>query len=166
MKRIKEVIPYLIALAGKSKNELLEGLLMSFWEDIVGAKISRRSQPARLQDGRLTIAISDPDWLSILQGMKGLIKERINSYLKGNYITDIIFQLNPRLHPSRPKRRKPPLPPEPGELSPQMKEIIEKIPDQELRVIFSQSVRRYLAYTKKSPSWSIKKRKGTQNLKR
>ena len=152
MKRIKEVIPYLIALAGKSKKELLEGLLESLWEDIVGAKISRRSQPARLEGGRLTIELSAPDWLSTLEGMKGLIRERINSCLKGDYITDISFQLNPRLRPSRPKGRKPPIPSEPGKLSPQMKGIIEKISDQELRAIFSHSVRRYLAHTKKTSS--------------
>ncbi len=152
MKRIKEAIPHLLALTGKSQKQFLEGLLKSLWEEIVGNKLSRRSQPARLEGGSLTIELSDSDWLPTLQGMKGLIKERINSYLQGNYITGISLQLNPHLHPSRPKGRKPHLPPEFGELSPQMKGIIEKITDQELRAIFRQSARRYLTHPKKPSS--------------
>jgi len=152
MERIKEVIPHLLALAGKSKKELLEGLLKNLWEEIVGNKLSRRSQPSKLEGGRLTVELSDPDWLPTFQKMSGLIRERTNSYLQGEYITSISLQVNPHLRPSRPKGRKPPLPPEPGELTPQMKGIIEKIPDKELRAIFSQSARIYLAHTKKTPS--------------
>jgi len=149
MKRIKEVIPHLLALAGESQKEFLASLLKSLWEEIVGNKLSRRSQPARLEGGRLTIELSEPDWLPTLQGMKGLIKKRINSYLQGDYITGISLQLNPHLHLSRPKGKKPHLPQELGELSPQMKGTIGKITDRELRTIFSQSARRYLTCNKK-----------------
>lgn len=152
MKSIKEVILYLLALGGRSKKELLQGLLKSLWKEIVGDKLSQISQPTTLEDGCLTIELSDADWLPILREMKVLIRERINNYLQGAYITGVNLRLNPHLRLSRPKGRKPPLPPEPEELSPQMKEIIEKIPDRELRSIFSQSARRYLALTKKPPS--------------
>ena len=152
MKEIKEVIPHLLALGGRSRKELLQHMLKSLWRDIVGEKLSHISQPTTLEDGCLTIELSDADWLRILQEMKHLIREKINDYLQKDYITSLRFQLNPHFRPSRPKGKKPALPPEPEELSPEMKEIVEKIPDQELRAIFSQTVRRYLALSKKPPS--------------
>ena len=152
MKEIKEVIPHLLALGGRSRKELLQHMLKSLWRDIVGEKLSHISQPTTLEDGCLTIELSDADWLPILQEMKHLIREKINNYLQRDYITSISLQLNPDFRPSRPQEKRPPLPPEPEELSPEMKEIVEKIPDQELRAIFSQTVRRYLALSKKPPS--------------
>jgi len=152
MKSIKEVILYLLALGGRSKKELLQGLLKSLWKEIVGEKLSQISQPTTLEDGCLTIELSDADWLRILREMKVLIRKKINDYLQGDYITSLSFQLNPHFCPSRPQEKKPALPPQPEELSPQMKEIVEKIPDRELRSIFSQSARIYLASTKKPPS--------------
>ncbi len=152
MKELKEIIPHLLALGGRSKKELLQYMLKSLWTDIVGDKLSHISQPTTLEDGCLTIELSDADWLPTLQEMKHLIRKKINDYLQKDYITSLSFKLNPHLRPSGPPERNRPLPPEPEELSPQMKEIVARIPDQELRAIFSQTVRKYLALTKKSPS--------------
>lgn len=152
MKRIKEVIPHLLAFGGRSKKELVQSLLNSLWKEIVGDKLSRISQPTSLEDGCLTIELYDADWLRILREMEVLIRKKINNYLQGDYITSLSFRLNPHRRPSRPQVKKPALPPELEELSPEMKEIVEKIPDRELRDIFSQTVRRYLAIAKKPPS--------------
>ncbi|MFB0519713.1 MAG: DUF721 domain-containing protein [Acidobacteriota bacterium] len=152
MKDIKEIMPHLLALEGRRRKELLQHMLRSLWRDIVGEKLSHISQPTTLEDGCLTIELSDADWLPVLQEMKHLMRKKINDYLQRDYITSLSFQLNPHRRPSRPKGEKPPPRPQPEELSPEMKEIVEKIPDQELRAIFSQTVRRYLALSKKPPS--------------
>ena len=152
MKEIKEVIPHLLAFGGRSRKELVQHMLKSLWRDIVGEKLSHISQPTTLEDGCLTIELYDADWLRIMRDMKDLMRKKINDYLQRDYITSLSFQLNPHRRPSRPQEKKPALPPQPEELSPEMKEIVEKIPDRELRAIFSQTVRRYLALAKKPPS--------------
>lgn len=62
-----------------------------FWEDVVGAAVAARAQPASFRDGVLSVRVGGAAWMQELQFMKEEVRERLNARLGAELIRDIYF---------------------------------------------------------------------------
>ena len=62
-----------------------------FWDDVVGAAVAARAQPASFRDGVLSVRVGGAAWMQELQFMKEDVRERLNERLGAELIRDIYF---------------------------------------------------------------------------
>jgi predicted nucleic acid-binding Zn ribbon protein len=63
----------------------------TFWDDVVGAALATRTQPAGFRDGVLSVRVGGAVWMQELQFMKEDLRERLNARLGGELIREIFF---------------------------------------------------------------------------
>jgi predicted nucleic acid-binding Zn ribbon protein len=63
----------------------------TFWDDVVGAALAARTQPASFRDGVLSVRVGGAVWMQELQFMKDDLRERLNARLGAELIRDIFF---------------------------------------------------------------------------
>ena len=71
--------------------KLKESEALNIWNDIAGKKISRITEPLKIQDGRLFIRVSSPSWRNELVLLKPKIIEKMNERIGSKIIKEIIF---------------------------------------------------------------------------
>jgi hypothetical protein len=112
------------------------------WADVVGAPLAARAQPLRIINGTLTVAVSSAPWMQELRFMTGMMKEKLNSRLGAEVVSDIVLKAGRVDAPASetpeakiPKKR----------LTPRQKELIEEhsslITDPETRQAFAELMR-------------------------
>jgi len=69
--------------------------IWNFWDDVVGAPISKNAKPSRIRNGILRVTVSDSIWLQELQFMEGSIRERLNKKLGRHAVKRIEFRFGP-----------------------------------------------------------------------
>jgi hypothetical protein len=75
------------------KSRLLkEGILKSQWDKIVG-ELSKKSFVIFLKDGKLFVGVENSIWIQQMTFQKSMIIEKINEFLGGEYIKEIIFKI-------------------------------------------------------------------------
>jgi hypothetical protein len=110
--------------------------LRSKWATAVGGKIAQHAQPQMIRDGRLTLTVDSPAWMSQLNMLSPEIIEKINAVLDDGAVKELKFTLGTpaRNEAGRPAKAAPI---KKRELSPEEKNAIEraaaKIGDKELR---------------------------------
>jgi hypothetical protein len=108
--------------------------LRSKWATAVGGKIAQHAQPQMIRDGRLTLTVDSPAWMSQLNMLSPEIIEKINAVLDDGAVRELKFCLG---MPLKNEREKKAAPIKKRELSPEEKNAIEraaaKIGDKELR---------------------------------
>ena len=116
-------------------------LLLLRWEELVGPKIASQSQPEFLQEDVLQVRVENSVWLSHLRFLEEELRQRINEKLSSHTIKGLRFRqgpLNfdkPQLSTTNEEAKQSslpqakPLPP----LSPEQQQLLEKIPDLDLR---------------------------------
>jgi predicted nucleic acid-binding Zn ribbon protein len=72
-----------------------------FWDDVVGAAVAARAQPAGFRDGVLSVRVGGAAWMQELQFMKEDVRERLNARLGAELIRDIYF-ISGVVEPRRP----------------------------------------------------------------
>lgn len=63
----------------------------SFWEEVVGTKISQVAVPMKTKKSILFVKVQDSIWRFELTRRKDEIIKKINEHLKKNSIRDIVF---------------------------------------------------------------------------
>ncbi len=61
------------------------------WPEVVGAQIAAVTQPLRVSDGSLFVAVATSAWMMELTLMKGEILRRLNAGKKDGKIEHIVF---------------------------------------------------------------------------
>src|SRR5262245_22866324 len=74
-----------------------------FWDEVVGAAVAARAQPASFRDGVLSVRVGGAAWMQELQFMKEEVRERLNARLGAELIRDIYF-VSGTIEPRRPAR--------------------------------------------------------------
>jgi predicted nucleic acid-binding Zn ribbon protein len=68
------------------------GEALYLWEEIVGSKIARHTQPEKVAFGKLYIKVDSPVWRSELLFNKARILEKLNDHLKNVKIKEIVLR--------------------------------------------------------------------------
>jgi predicted nucleic acid-binding Zn ribbon protein len=104
------------------------------WAAAAGEKIAQHASPQMIRDGRLTLTVDSPAWMSQLNMLAPQIIEKINSVLDEGAVRELKFCLGT---PAKNEKSKKAAPIKKREISPEEKDAIEraaaKIQDKELR---------------------------------
>jgi hypothetical protein len=80
------------------------------WSEVVGEIIAARAEPVRIEDGKLSVRVSDSSWMQELQFLKDEIRTRINERLRALVVRDIYLVLG-RVKRERPQPEATPVHP-------------------------------------------------------
>ena len=76
-----------------TKSRLLkEGILKSEWDKIVG-ELSKKSFVIFLKQGKLFVGVENSIWIQQMNFQKQAIIKKINEFLGGEYVSEIIFKI-------------------------------------------------------------------------
>ena len=76
-----------------TKSRLLkEGILKSEWDKIVG-ELSKKSFVIFLKQGKLFVGVENSIWIQQMNFQKQSIIKKINEFLGGDYVSEIIFKI-------------------------------------------------------------------------
>jgi len=94
----KEIIPLKQALEEffkeKKWSKKIKGYqIISNWENLAGKEIARSSQPIKIQDRCLFLAVKSNVWANELNLRKGELIEKINREAGENIISNILFKI-------------------------------------------------------------------------
>jgi len=94
----KEIIPLKQALEEffkeKKWSKKIKGYqIISNWENLAGKEIARSSQPIKIQDKCLFLAVKSNVWANELNLRKGELIEKINREAGENIISNILFKI-------------------------------------------------------------------------
>jgi hypothetical protein len=79
--------------AAITKSRLLkEGILKSEWDKIVG-ELSKKSFVIFLKQGKLFVGVENSIWIQQMNFQKQSIIKKINEFLGGDYVSEIIFKI-------------------------------------------------------------------------
>jgi len=93
----KDIIPFKTALEKflkeKKWSKKIKGYqIISNWENLVGKKLAQSSQPIKIQDKCLFLAVKSNVWANELNLRKGEIVEKINLEAGEEIISNILFK--------------------------------------------------------------------------
>jgi hypothetical protein len=123
------------------EKHLKASLLLLRWQELVGSQIAKQSQPEFIKDGVLQVRVENSVWLNHLRFLGEELRQKLNEKLSPQEIKEIRFRQGSLDYdqpvPSTtvdgtlrslktPTKSHPPL-------SPEQLELLEAIPDSELR---------------------------------
>ena len=123
--------------------------VFDIWEEAVGTRIARHSQPKGLKDHTLWVTVDNSIWMHQLTFLEGQIKEKLSQMMGSPLVEKIRFQIGEIHSSSRETSAKARLPVwQEAELDDAVKEQIEKevaiLKDEELKTrlknLFQKSV--------------------------
>lgn len=85
---IKEVVSNEV----KNSKNIMESIVKSNWPDIVGNVLAKKSAPYFIKNRILYVSVENSIWTQQMQFLKNDIIEKINSFLNGAYISDLVFK--------------------------------------------------------------------------
>ena len=94
----KEIIPFKQALEEffkeKKWSKKIKGYqIISNWENLAGKEIAQSSQPIKIQDKCLFLAVKSNVWANELNLRKGELIEKINREAGETIISNILFKI-------------------------------------------------------------------------
>lgn len=123
------------------EKHLEASLLLLRWQELVGSQIAQQSQPEFIKDGVLQVRVENSVWLNHLRFLGEELRQKLNEKLSPQEIKEIRFRQGP-LDLDQPvpsttvegtlRSQKTPTKSHPP-LSPEQLELLEAIPDSELR---------------------------------
>lgn len=135
------------------KDKLQASLPLLRWQEIVGNKIARQSQPESLKDGVLEVRVANSAWLHHLRFLERDLRHKLNKELPSLEIKELRFrqgsleEVQPVESSTSPKETPPPQNHEelPTPLGPQQLRLLQSVTDPELRRDLERLLRRQLA---------------------
>lgn len=93
---VESILRSVLATRGLDKR-LAAYQWVTHWEKIVGTGIARRTRPASLKKGVLTVEVTDSAWAQELQFRKQVIMARLAKFVNNNQlVTDVRFVVKAR----------------------------------------------------------------------
>jgi predicted nucleic acid-binding Zn ribbon protein len=135
------------------KDKLQASLPLLRWQEIVGDKIARQSQPESLKDGVLEVKVANSAWLHHLRFLEGDLRHKLNKELPTLEIKELRFRQGSleEVQPaeSSASTEQTPAPhnheEQPTILDPQQLRLLQSVADPELRRDLESLLRRQLA---------------------
>jgi hypothetical protein len=73
------------------KKTFQQSQAIELWDDVVGEKLASKTEPVKIEHGKLVIKVSSPVWRNELQFHKEKIKSDLNDRLGKQIVRTIIF---------------------------------------------------------------------------
>jgi len=139
------------------KDKVQACLPLLRWQEIVGAKIARQSQPESLNNGVLQVKVANSAWLHHLRFLEKELRQKLNEELPSLKIKELRFRQGPldQAEPVKSSRS-------PGEirapqnhqekstpLDPEQLRLLQSVADPELRRNLESLFRRQLARSRR-----------------
>jgi hypothetical protein len=135
------------------KDKLQASLPLLRWQEIVGDKIARQSQPESLRDGVLEVRVANSAWLHHLRFLERDLRQKLNKELPTLEIKELRFRqgsleevqlvdssTSPEQTPAPQNHEEQPTP-----LDPQQLRLLQSVNDPELRRNLESLLRKQLA---------------------
>jgi predicted nucleic acid-binding Zn ribbon protein len=115
------------------------------WERAVGTRIAARARPLRLERGILHVIAANSAWAQELSLLAESIAARLRE--EGLAVTSLRFRVGDVDAPALARPREPPREmPAPVPLPRELRSLVDRIPDEELRVLIEDAASRSLAW--------------------
>lgn len=115
------------------------------WERAVGSRIATRARPLRLERGILHVVAANSAWANELSMLAESIAARLRE--EGLAITSLRFRVGEVEAPARPTPREPPREvPAPLPLPRDLRAIVDRVPDDDLRRVIEDAAGTSLAW--------------------
>lgn len=72
-------------------NAIAQNKALNIWNEIVGDKVAKNTQPDRVEHGVIIVKVSSPTWRQELHFQKKEIIEKLNNKIGKKVIRDIRF---------------------------------------------------------------------------
>ena len=72
-------------------NAIAQNKALNIWNEIVGDKVAKNTEPDRVEHGVIIVKVSSPTWRQELYFQKNEIIKKINNKIGRNVIRDIRF---------------------------------------------------------------------------
>ena len=72
-------------------NAIAQNNALNIWNEVVGEKVAKNTEPDRVEHGVIIIKVSSPTWRQELYFQKNEIIKKINNKIGKNVIRDIRF---------------------------------------------------------------------------
>lgn len=89
------------------RDRLLQYAVFPIWDQEVGSEIAARTEPLRIEDGKLFVRVANSAWMQELHFLKDGIRERLNRRVGAKRVREIFLVLGGVAKPAPP----PPPPP-------------------------------------------------------
>jgi len=73
-------------------RRLAEFDIWRLWPEVVGPAIASRSQPLRIINGTLTVAVSSGPWMQELSYLRSMMKDKLNERLGSEIVKEIVLK--------------------------------------------------------------------------
>lgn len=139
------------------KEKLQASLPLLRWQEIVGDKIARQSQPESLRDGVLQVRVENPAWLHHLRFLERDLCHKLNKQLPSLEIKELRFrqgsleEVQAVESSTRPEETPAPQNPQeqPPPLNSQQLRLLQSVTDPELRRDLEGLLRKQLARSRR-----------------
>jgi len=73
------------------RDRLREHAVFTVWAEVVGDLLAAKTEPARIEDGKLFVRVANSTWMQELQFLKDEIRGRLNHRLGAAVVRDIFL---------------------------------------------------------------------------
>ncbi len=73
------------------ENAIAQNKALNIWDEIVGDKVAKNTEPERVEHGVIIVKVSSPTWRQELHFQKNEIIQKINKTIGKKVIRDIRF---------------------------------------------------------------------------
>ena len=90
MQSLKTAIDSMLRKFG-IENAIAQNNVLNIWNEIVGEKVAKNTEPDRVEHGVIVVKVSSPTWRQELYFQKKEIIKKLNNKIGKNVIRDIRF---------------------------------------------------------------------------
>jgi hypothetical protein len=140
---LAEILERALPPAARKRVYSLE-LVEKRWAGVVGPEIARRSEPEALENGVLTVRVTDPAWGKMILKLQGRIVPALNRAVGKGLVRRINFTKRDKLRNAEATAPSPPVEVALGPPPESVMQASEGISDDELRAAVRKSASLYL----------------------
>lgn len=100
MNQLIKSLPQVLRASGNS-TEVVEAAAIAAWKFAAGDGLKDHAVPSKLEEGKLTVSVSDAIWQRQLHLMRGQLLFRVNSILGQPLVRELVFVIDPKLAKTR-----------------------------------------------------------------
>ena len=100
MNQLIKSLPQVLRASGNS-SEVVEAAAVAAWKFAAGDGLKDHAVPSKLEEGTLTVFVSDAIWQRQLHLMRGQLLFRVNSILGQAVVRELEFVIDPQLAKAR-----------------------------------------------------------------
>jgi len=93
LETISDILSNYFAKDPTAQKKLKQYSVFAVWNDVVGARIAKHTQPVKMMDLTLVVRVESAAWLQELQYMKPQILKKIHAHVEPSLVQDIRLEI-------------------------------------------------------------------------